>query len=86
LPNYCWMDEEKATNLFSAVSSDQRLARPRMDVPNVLIPNIMRWSAVQVERSFGTPSQAVRAEEEKRTKDRESLTRDFAVIGLKQRP
>jgi hypothetical protein len=29
------MDEEKATNLFSAVSSDQRLARPRMDVPNV---------------------------------------------------
>jgi hypothetical protein len=29
------MDEENATNLFSAVSSDQRLARPRMDVPNV---------------------------------------------------
>jgi hypothetical protein len=51
-----------------------------------LIPNIMRWSGVQVERSFGTPSQAVRAEEEKRTKDRESLTRDFAVIGPKQRP
>ena len=51
-----------------------------------LIPNIMRWSGVQVERSFGTPSQAVRAEEEKRTKDRESLTRDFAEIGLKQRP
>jgi hypothetical protein len=38
LPNYCWMDEENATNLFSAVSSDQRLARPRMDVPNVQRP------------------------------------------------
>jgi hypothetical protein len=50
-----------------------------------LIPNIMRWSGVQVERSFGTPSQAVRAEEEKRTRDRESLARDFAMR-LEQRP
>jgi hypothetical protein len=28
-----------------------------------LIPTIMQWSGAQVERSFGTPSQAVRAEE-----------------------
>jgi hypothetical protein len=44
-----------------------------------LIPNIMRWSGVQVERSFGTPSQAVRAEE-KRTNDRENLARELTVI------
>jgi hypothetical protein len=38
---------EKATNLFSAVSWDQRLARPRMDVPNV-----QRLSIADERRDF----------------------------------
>ena len=50
-----------------------------------LIPNIMRWSGEQMERPFGTPSQAVRAEE-KRTSDEENLVRDLAVVGLEKRP
>jgi hypothetical protein len=29
------MDEENATNLFGAANSDQRLAIPRMGVPNI---------------------------------------------------
>jgi len=36
-----------------------------------LIPNIMRWSSVQLEPSFGTPSQAVRAEEMRTSKQAE---------------
>ena len=33
-----------------------------------LIPNIMRWSGEQLEPSYGTPSQAVRAEEMRTSK------------------
>jgi hypothetical protein len=39
-----------------------------------LIPNIMRWTGQQLEPSFGTPSQAVRAEEMQTSKQVEPRT------------
>jgi hypothetical protein len=53
-----------------------------------LIPNIMRWSSVQLEPSFGTPSQAVRAEEMRTSKQAGSLpnteTHDVEAKGKSQ--